>query len=304
MEARILVCIPSYRNPERLKECLARVSSIDRRGRTVETLVVDSGTDPAELEKVVGHFENVELVTMENRGYVGCVNAGLRRAIENGFEYMLVVTDDARVESGILDGLMPPLAADERAAISGCKIIHVSKDREGGVKKVVMPGGFLGHWAFPRSRNIPEDSTELAECDWVNGAVLAMKVRVFREIGLLDESFFMYFDELDLGLKLKRAGYHAIYNPRVRVVHESGSGFYGITSGKGGAYARYYLTRNVALLYYKKSLASFVYFLPYYLVISALRSAVLTLRGRPDCGLAVLRGVKDFFAWNLGRGPY
>ncbi|MBE7415449.1 MAG: glycosyltransferase family 2 protein [Deltaproteobacteria bacterium] len=304
MGERILVCIPSYRNPERLKECLGLIRSIDRRNRTVETLVVDSGTNPAELHEAIGRFEGVALVTMENRGYVGCVNAGLRRAIENGFDYMLVVTDDSRVESGILDGLIPPLAADERAAICGCKVMHLSKDGAGGVKTVVMPGGFLGHWAFPKSRNLPEDSTELAECDWVNGAVFALKVRVFRELGPLDESFFMYFDELDLGLKLKRAGYHALYNPRVSVVHESGSGFYGITSGKGGAYARYYLTRNVALLYYKTSIASLLYFMPYYLFISALRSAVLTLRGRPDCGLAVLRGVKDFFAWNLGRGPY
>ncbi|GEM_PF-5530229 len=304
MGERVLVCIPSYKNPARLRECLGLIRSIDSGGRTVDTLVVDSGSDPVELGDALGSFEGVELITMENRGYVGCVNTGLRRAIEKGFDYMLVVTDDARVESGILDGLIPPLAADERAAVSGCKILHVSKGRKGGARTVAMTGAFLGHWAFPKSRKVPEDSTEVARCDWVNGAAVAMKVRVFAEIGLLDESFFMYFDELDLGLKLKRAGYHAVYNPRVSVVHESGSGFYGMTSGKGGAYSRYYHSRNVALLYYKRSPIIFLYFLPYYIAASALRSAVLLLRGRPDCGLAVLRGVKDFFAFNLGRGPY
>lgn len=301
---KILVCIPSYRKLERLKWCLERVDAMERSGRTVKVLVVDSGSGLSELKKAVGGSEGAELITMDNRGYVGCVNTGLRYALENGFDYMLVVTDDVCVDRDILDGLIPPLAADKKAAISGCKVLHVTRDESGGEKVVVMTGAFLGKGLFPKSRNIAQDSLRTARCDWVNGAAVAMKVAVFREIGFLDESFFMYFDELDLGLKLRKAGFHALYVPRVKVTHESGSEFYGITSSKGGAYARYYLTRNVALLYYKKSPFTFLYFLPYYIVISAARSAVLLLKGRADCGFAVLRGVKDFFAWNFGRGPY
>ncbi len=302
--ASTLVCIPSYRQIKKLEKCLRHTSSIDRRGMTVKTLVVDSGSDMAELERAVAMFDGVGLMRIENRGYVGCVNAGLKYAIENGFDYMLLVTDDVYVERNILSGLIPPLAADEKAAVSGCKVMHVTRDEQGTERIVTMTGAFLGPSLFPMSTQLPEGHKLLAKCDYVNGAALALKVRVFREVGLLDESFFMYFDELDLGLKLKKAGYHELYVPWVSVVHESGSEFYGITSSKGGAYARYYLTRNVALLYYKRSPFIFAYFLPYYLAASALRSAILLLKGRGDCGFAVLRGVKDFFAGNLGRGPY
>lgn len=303
MGNRVLVCIPSYRKTSALRRCLASVSGLSLEGSEVKTLVVDSGSDARELEGALSGFKGVELIKMDNRGYVGCVNAGLRYAIDEGFSTMVVLTDDAVAGAGLLAGLVPPLEADPKAAVCGCKILHVTS--EGGAQRItVMRGAVFGRGPLPWSRMLPEGVSGPARCDWVNGAAVAMKLAVFREVGLLDESFFMYFDELDLGLKLRRAGYHALYVPEVEVVHESGSDFYGITSRGGGAYARYYLTRNVALLCYKRSPASLAIFLPYYVGAAFVRSAILVTRGRADCARAIMRGMTDFFQWNLGRGPY
>lgn len=303
--SRVLVCVPSYNKLQQLRQCLEHISRIEQStGFEVKVLVVDSGSDNQQVARLIREVKDVELKKIENKGYVGCVNEGLLYAIEKNYNYMLVVTDDAFVETNVIKELIYPLMDDEKAAISGCKILHITKDLSGNKRTVVMTGAYLGESLCCRGRNVAENCKGLTACDWVNGAVVGMKVDVFKQVGLLDDSFFMYFDELDLGLKLKRAGYHALYVPWVEVIHESGSDFYGITSKKGGAYARYYLTRNVALLYYRMSPLKFLLFLPYYLGAAIFRSTILLLRGRNDCSLAILRGVRDFFRGNFGRGPY
>jgi GT2 family glycosyltransferase len=302
---KILIGVPSYRNPGALRRCLDHIHKLDPLpGYRTRVLVADAGTAPADLDRIRLLFPAVEFRSTANRGYVGGVNEGLAEAFARGDDFLAVITDDVFADPSFLAQLVPPLAADSSAAVSGGKVFNQTRDGRGREKVTVIPGGFLGRDWFPRSRMIRPDEIKITACDWVHGAALVLKISAFRLIGPLDERFFMYFDELDLALSLRRHGYHALYVPSVVIRHESNSGFFGITARGGGAYARYYLTRNVALLYRKRSLFSFLYFLPYYLACAVLRSLLLLVKGRPGFALAVWRGLVDFFRGKYGPGPY
>jgi len=302
---KIVIVVTSYKRPDTLIKCLNHLQKIEKpKNSSIKTLVIDSGTEVNQLLKVRSIFKNVEFIQIKNNGYVGCINKGLIFAIGNGYDYMLLVTDDAFFNKDNLNKLIIPLDNDPNAAISGAKIIHKVKDAKGKEIVTIMSGAFLGEKIFSLPKKISNHEKEITKCDWVNGASLLYKISAFKKIGLLDESYFMYFDELSLGLKIKKAGFHALYIPDAIIIHESGSEFYGITSRNGKAYARYYLTRNVALLYYHMSPVKFLVFLPYYTFISVFRSLILFIKGRPRFSLAIIRGFIDFFGGNFGRSTY
>jgi hypothetical protein len=147
------------------------------------------------------------------------MNVGLRHA--DG-EILALLNQDTEVQEGWLAELVEAMEADERVGIAGCKILYPDG------RTIQNAGGFIDYpLGFGRPygyREIDEGQyDEKREVDWVSGAAIGLRRSLLGEVGGFDEAFFpAYFEEIDLCLRARSAGYKVVYVPSAVVIHHEG----------------------------------------------------------------------------------
>jgi GT2 family glycosyltransferase len=169
----------------------------------------------------------------ENRGYAGGMNAGIRRHLDAGAELVLILTGEVGLRTGALERLLGAAAHAPEFGALGPAIWWRSQDRPFSFGGTRLPGGRID-----QRHDRPEpDERGIAECDWVEGAAVLLRAEALREVGLLDERLFLYFEETELGLRLSEAGWRLGVVVDAVVEQEPG------LARRPGAYA-YLLARN------------------------------------------------------------
>lgn len=206
------VAIVNWNTRDLLRTCLAAVSAEE----PIQLVVADNGSGDGSVEMVRRDFPSVTLVVNpENPGYGAGANRALARC---SAEYVLLLNSDTRVRPGALEALRGYLDHHERAAIVGPRLVH--------------PDGTLQASCFPfprplrpltrsRARSLPHDRA--GPVPWVVGAALAIRRAAFEAVGGFDESYQMYFEEVDLSYRLRKAGWETHFTPEAEVVHLVGA---------------------------------------------------------------------------------
>jgi len=207
-----------------VERCLESV-----RGR--ETVVVDHGSADGTLELVRERFPDVRVVEQENRGMGGGNNAGMRVA---GGRYFFLLNSDAWVVGDGLDRLVEFADAHPGAAVVGPRLLN----RDGTLQRSVRGEPTLWRLATeylfirklaPRSRLLNPlyaggfDHDAVREADWLYGPALLVRRAATDEVGLFDESFFMFGEETDWLTRFRRAGWQVLFFPGAEVVHVGGA---------------------------------------------------------------------------------
>ena len=177
----------------------------------------------------------MEIIANEaNLLFSGGNNVGIKRALEWGAEYILLLNNDTIVPPTMLSSLVYFMAGTPNrggAAIAG-PLIHFAEPK--GV--IWFAGGFVNKWfGLVRHRGIREKDTNqydnLAMVDYVSGCAMCVKRKVFEKIGFLDESFPMYFEDTDFCARAYKAGFEAYYVPTEPLIHKVSSSIGGQMSG-------------------------------------------------------------------------
>jgi GT2 family glycosyltransferase len=137
-----------------------------------------------------------------NAGYAGGMNAGLRRRFARGDDLVLLVTQEVRFKDG---GVARLLDAAERApsfGVLGPALLWRERGEPFSYGGVLHPDGRIEHLL---SR--PHVADGIAECDWVDGAAMAIRRALVEDVGFLDERFFLYFEDTEFCLRAARAGW-------------------------------------------------------------------------------------------------
>jgi len=167
-----------------------------------------------------------------NGGFAAGNNAAIRPAIESAEppDYVLLLNPDTVVREGALSVLVAFMERHETVGIAGSRL----EDPDGtpqcsGFRFPGIGSEFLGSLKldgvlkrFPRCVIAPPVSDVECETDWVAGASMIIRREVFDAVGLMDEGYFMYFEELDFCLAARRAGWTCWYVPESRVIHLRG----------------------------------------------------------------------------------
>jgi GT2 family glycosyltransferase len=232
MNAGLDVGIVAYRSRLLLERCLASLRE-HAPARPMRLIVVDNDSRDGTAELVRG-LTGVELVEAgRNLGFAAATN----RAIRIGdAPYFLALNPDAMVRPGTLDRLLGLM--DERAdvGICGCRL-----EREDGTfdhaarRAFPTPLGALAHFTgVGRHRKAPAalsqyraPSVERGPVDAVSGAFMLIRRRALDEVGLFDEGYWMYMEDLDLCFRFAQAGWVTWYEPSVAATHVKGA-----TSGR------------------------------------------------------------------------
>ncbi|MGY1786517.1 glycosyltransferase family 2 protein [Geodermatophilus sp. SYSU D00698] len=215
-------------SPGEALECF--VSSLgEATTRPVEVVLADNGSTDGVPERVAAAHPHVRLLrTGGNVGYGAAVNAGLAGAPGR---YALVANPDVRFEPGSVDELLAVAARWPRAATVGPAIRTPEGELYPSARELPRLSTGAGHalvgWAWPgnpwtaryrREREAPRERT----AGWLSGSCFLVDLEAFRAVGGFDPGYFMYFEDVDLGRRLGRAGWLHVYAPSAVVVHEGG----------------------------------------------------------------------------------
>jgi GT2 family glycosyltransferase len=237
---RLLVVILNYRVTDLTIQCLeslaGRVSRVP--GTRVAVLENGTGGDAEErLRRAIdgngwGAWADLS-VAHPNRGFTGGNNLVIRAAVASADppEYVLLLNADTVVQDGALEALVELMDRHPRAGIAGSMLlspegaIQASPFRFQGIATELDRGLSLGVVSRLLSRWAVVLPTPPRACavDWVSGASMILRRTMLDEIGLLDEGLYTYFDDIDLCLRARQAGWETWYAPESRVVHLEGA---------------------------------------------------------------------------------
>ncbi len=221
MEKSVAVVIPSFNGARHLEGCIAALFKQTYKNFTI--IVVDNGSTDQSVslleEWAASHKNFVGLRNAENRGYTGGMNPGLRYALMHNFNYVAALNNDAIADKNWLQQLVNILDKKQEVAIVTSLILH-----EDG-KTVDSTGDWFSIWGLPFPRTRDQLAKEAPEAGFVFGAsggASMYRVSLLQEIGLFDNHYFAYYEDVDLSFRARLAGKKVYYNSSAIVYHTQG----------------------------------------------------------------------------------
>jgi N-acetylglucosaminyl-diphospho-decaprenol L-rhamnosyltransferase len=212
-----------------LTGCLASVFERSG-GADLEVVVVDNASRDLSGRIAQDAFPRIRLIeTGENRGFAAGVNVGIRATIA---PYVFVLNPDAEIWEGTLAGFVKLADERPRAGAIGPMIRNSDGTVYPSGRTVPSIGTAVGHaflgvfrpdnrWS--RAYRLADwDRTTEREVAWISGSAFLLRRAALDQIGLLDERFFLYAEEVDLFKRLRDAGWSILFTPELEVVHEQG----------------------------------------------------------------------------------
>lgn len=229
------------------KDTLECVNSLANQSfKDFQILVIDNGSKPTDYEKLslLSSIPNLTLLRNEkNLGFAGGVNIGIKHAIDNNYEFVALFNNDATANKDWLKNLLDGFNQNKSiSAVTGL-LLH-----EHG-KTIDSTGDYYSIWGmpFPRSRGQLTKTAPNSEYVFsATGGATLYKTSLFKQIGLFDESFFAYYEDVDISFRAQLAGHKIYYTKDAIAYHKQGA-----TSKKIPGFTVYQTFKNIPLLYAK-----------------------------------------------------
>ena len=298
MSPSVFIIIVNWKNWQDTVECL---ESLQRNNYgNFRTVVVENHSENESYDKLSEWSKDKERLTIlqteANLGFAGGNNVGIRYALANDAEYLLLLNNDTVVTEDFLSSLIKT-TMEEDAGITGCKILHHSDGRIWylGGKMSWMRGGAYHPGKGRPDRKIAKKPFEV---DFVTGCMMLIKREVFGKIGVLDESYFLYNEDTDYCVKAFKAGIKMVVDPLTIIYHKERS-----TDGGWKPYHIYYLIRN-KLIFINRYAPDSVTLWTFYSVIGLVGltlSVKWVFQNRFDLISAYLKAISDYSKGIFGK---
>jgi hypothetical protein len=261
---RLSIVIVNFNGGTHLENCLRSLAEHPP-SLPVETVVVDNGSTDGSAA-VVARFRPARLLQLpSNAGFSAGNNAGIRATTG---ELILLLNNDTIVPPGAIDRLVARLEADTSVAVAGPRLVDGSGAAELSFGPMISPLGELRQKLVmglhargfgPVSAWVERTTRRQRYVDWVSGACLLVRRTVAEAVGLLDERFFLYTEDVDFCASLRARGWKVLFTPAAEIVHLRGRSR---ATAPGQASAAY---RRSHLAFYQKHHPRMAPFLKTYL---------------------------------------
>ena len=250
------IVIVAYRSRDLLEACLTSLRAHGPRAGH-QTFVVDNASGDGTADMVRQRFPEVDLAVLAtNSGFSYANNVALRNT---NAPFVLLLNPDTEVTPGALDHMIDTLRRRTDVGMAGCRLVRPDGTFDHAAKRSFpTPVSALGHFTGLGRRNgsgsrlsqyraTALGELDIGEVDAVNGAFMLVRREALEEVGLLDEGYWLYMEDLDWCYAFREAGWKVLYDGRVSVTH--------VKSGTAGRHRR--LRQNVAFhrgmgRYYRK----------------------------------------------------
>ena len=246
---KIAIIILNYNGCQNTIDC---INSIKNSTLTEEykIVVVDNASTDDSKEKLSKLKKVIYIRNKENLGYSGGNDIGIIWALKNGYDQVLIINNDTRVEKNAIQILSDELT---KMPIVTTKIyfekgfeFHKNKYNNDHLGKIIWYAGGKIDWDNIIGEHIGVDEVDRgqydnpAEIDFATGACLMVDRKVFDKIGLFDKKYFLYLEDMDFSKRAKDAGFKIGFIPKAIVWHKNAAS----TGGSGSGLQDYYITRN------------------------------------------------------------
>ncbi|WKZ26038.1 MAG: glycosyltransferase family 2 protein [bacterium] len=257
MKTKVSIIILTTNALSMTKEQLLDVAKLDTGNLDVECMIVDNGspdgTEEALKDYKLSNMKYKFIQSGANLGFAGGNNVGIKDAVRRKFDYIILMNNDLILQKDIVVKLVDYMKKNPEVGIASPKMYFAKgyefhKDRYKTSEKgnvLWYAGGIIDkHNVYTSHRGVDEidkgQYDKIEETDVANGACVIVKREVFKKVGLLDASFFLYWEDADFSERVIRAGYKVMYYPDTWMWHKVSAS----TGGSGSPTNDYFLIRN------------------------------------------------------------
>lgn len=264
----VYIIIVNWNRTDDTMECLESLKLLEYSNYKV--IVIDNGSSESCGDTVKCNYPNIIVKELNrNLGFAGGCNVGITEAIKDNAEYVWLLNNDTIVDSKALISLVNTAEKSSTNGIVGSKIYEYANraiiNHAGG--KIIARKGITKHIGSGEIDNGQYNT--VSEVNYVTGCSLLACVKMIEEIGLMEERFFLYFEETDWCLRAQKIGWKVLYVPDSIVFHKESVS----TGGKESPMITYYLSRNSLLffkMYYTRWFIFVIYWWPRFFLIKYL----------------------------------
>lgn len=221
MRPGVAIIIVNWNSYDMTSQCLVSLRSLQY--PDFSTVVVDNGSTDGSADRLETDFPEIVLLrNQENRGFTGGNNTGIAYAIENDFAYLMLLNNDTVITPPFLTCLINCINAAPSIGAIQPKIMY-NYDRS----VIWNAGTALNNFLFT-FKTIGENEKDeglydkAGEIPWITGCCFLVRTDIIRQIGPLDDKFFIYYEDVDWSLKIRNRSHKLWYEPKAVIYHEAG----------------------------------------------------------------------------------
>lgn len=296
---KISIIILNYNGGNYLLDCVNSVLRLEKQDNQVFTVVVDNHSTDGSL-KLLRSLPIKIITNHKNLGFAAGNNVGLRYALENQADMVFLLNNDTTVKEDAVIQLIKVAQADKKIGLLGSKIyfypgceFHQQRYRQDDSGKVIWFAGGRIDWQnlLILHRGVDEvdrgQYNQIEKTEFVSGCALMIKREVLEKVGLFEEKYFLYFEDIDFCLKAQKAGFKIFFVPTSIVWHKNQS-----TSTTGSDRQDYYMVRNRLLFGFRWA--------PLRTKVALIKES-LSVFFKSSVGRQ--KGILDFYLRKFGQGP-
>lgn len=287
---KVSIIILQYNNSSNTMVCLNSVKNLAY--ENFEIIVIDNASEDKEIDSIEKYLENKSNITLiknnMNLGYPGGNNIGIKQAIRNKADYILLLNNDTTVEKNLLLKLIAAGETNRRIGLLGPLI---SEDNQ------IIYGGKIS-WLKPELEHNKKYLTHNTNF-FISGAALLIKREVVEKIGLLDERYFLYFEDADYCLRAEKVDFELKIVPEAIIYHQVSSS----TKKLGPPLLLRYHYRNAHLFNIRHAPIFTKILLPFWSIWVIIKQLLKMafLPSRRHVSKQILLGVSDFYLGKFGK---
>jgi len=237
------IIIVNWNTKEYLLRCLKSVFRLRER-ESREVIVVDNSSRDGSAEEVKRLFPSIELIVNEqNFGFAKATNQGIKHS---SGRYLLLLNPDTEVKEGSIGRLVDFMKNHPEVGVTGAQLLNEDGSRQNSIANFpslateILNKSLLRRLFPQRYPGKERDYSDPIEVDSVIGACMLVRRKAMEEVGILDEDYFLFFEETDWCYRMKNAGWKVYHVPQAKIVHFQGRG---AESRKKEAKVEYYASR-------------------------------------------------------------
>lgn len=301
---KVFIVILNWNRANDTIECLKSVSELRIKNYKLSVVVVDNASSDGSSDKINTFLHATDyklLVNNVNLGYVGGNNVGIKYALKNGANFILVLNNDTLLDKNLIAEFLEASKKYPDAGILSPKIyfakgyeFHKDKYRKTELGKVIWYAGGKIDWDNVYGINEGVDEVDRGqfekerEIDFATGTCMFIRVNALKKTGAFNEKYFMYLEDVELSMRMMKKGWKIVYVPKAKIWHKVAQ-----SSRIGSNLNDYFITRNRLLfgMKYARLRTRFA------LYRESLR---LLINGRKW----QKKGIVDFYFGRFGKGSW
>ena len=218
----IAIILVNWKNYDDTKNCLKSLYLSNNTSFNI--ILIDNESKEKSASKLKESFPHITILPQEtNLGFTGANNLGIKYGLALGAEYIMLLNNDTIVPKNFMSPLLTTLRSNNQIAAVQPKIMFADKPDK------IWSGGGIYNSLIASTTTIGYDQLDTEKyskptyLDWLTGCCILIKAEIISEVGLLNNHFFAYYEDVDWSLRIRKLGYLLAYNPSVPIYHKAGA---------------------------------------------------------------------------------